>query len=201
MKMIKLTLITVAVLLTAAASVFADSIPSTYIVPKGKQLLDKALMPGYSLFNSQELSFDIGPTYTLPASTTIFQKGGSKGVWGGDFAATYWIKRYFGLGLDTGIINTKQRNDLVFSHADITFDARLPLDFVSASVPFKNVALTGAGMIGKDFSNGAYETTLEAGAEFRFTPMLGFGGEYRRTFEVGPNNDKGEIVTYLSFSF
>ena len=177
------------------------SIPSTYSGAKAEQVSSYLMQPSQYLFNSQELSLDVGPSYTTSEGKTIFSEGGGKGVWGIDIAGTYWIKRFAGIGLDTGIVNTKVQNDLVFSHVDAVVDGRIPLDLIDDSFPFKNTAITGKAAFGRDLQAGQYETTLGGGLEFRLTKHIGFGGLYQHVWDTDRANNKNQIITYLSLSF
>lgn len=177
------------------------SLPSTYVVPKAKQLWDRITLPGASLFNAQELSIDVGPTYTLPENTAIFEPGGGKGVWGLDLGSDYWIKKYAGLGVDTGITDTRQANDLIFSHLDVRGSLRAPLDFGSGNQFLAHFAAQASVGFGKDFQDGAYETTFQPALAVRFTPMIGLNGGYRRVFETDHNNNKGIWLVDIEVAF
>ena len=202
MKPIRLTIIITAALATMVVTAFADSMPTYYPVEKGKHIYDAATRPGAILFQSQELSLDVGTTYTTPADTTILQPGGSKGKWGMDLGADYWIKRYVGLGLSTGIADTRTANVLIFSHVDIRGSLREPFDLLDPGNSFlKHFALVESAAFGRDLEDGANETTLAAMFDFRLTPVIGFESGYRRIFENGPRNDQAPWVIDFQIAF
>lgn len=178
-----------------------------YAWPKAKQTYQYLATPGQQEFQSQEFVIGIGPSYCLPANVNIGESGGGKGVWGIDGQADYYPSRYAGLGIDSGLTNTRVQNDLVVDHLDLQLDLRLPLDVVLG--PYgKYFALKFSPGIGKDFTDGAYETVLKAGAVVRLSQHVGIEADYRRTFEpmgVGTthndSNEKNGIYTYVTLSF
>jgi len=193
-------------LFTTAIAVFGLALgsqaqPTTYPTAKASQVYHYMVAPSPYLFNSQELGIDIGPTYTTPEGTTIFAEGGGHGVWGVDGAVTYWIKRYAGLGFETGVVNTRTQNDLVFSHLDVTADGRIPLDLLANSFPFRNTAITGRAGFGRELRVGQYETTLAGGLEYRFTQHIGAGGECQHVWMTDKANNENKIFAYLVVAF
>lgn len=199
MRLKNVTLMTVAAAVLYAINATAQ--PSTYPTAKAAQVYHYMAAPSPRLFNSQELSIDIGPSYTTTEDRTIFSAGGGKGVWGVDGAVTYWVKQYAGFGIDGGIVNTKQNNDLVFSHLDATASGRIPLYLLSDSFPFRNTAVVGKAAFGKDFRNGDYATTLGAGLNFRLTQHVGVVGMYQHVWETDRGNNENQILAALQVAF
>jgi hypothetical protein len=196
---LKFTSILMLVLLAGISAAMA--LPSTYAGGKITQGYDYMTRPGQYLFNSQELSFDIGGSYTTPEGTTIFSERGGKGVWGFELDSTYWIKRFAGIGIFTGIVNTKVHNDLVFSHLDPAVSLRLPFDLISNTVPFRNVAAVGDGAFGRDLEDGQYETILDAGIIVRLTKHIGVGAKDRHVWETANANNKNQILVFGEIDF
>ena len=197
---------TVAVVFGLAASLEASDIPSTYVVPKAQQTYDYLTAPSTTLFNSQELSIDIGPSYTTPGGTTIFSQGGTRGEWGIEGQAIYWIKRYAGVGIYSGIVNTKQRNDLVVSHFGPEISGRIPLDLFGNVAPLRNVSIVADVGEGEDFRNGAFQTLGDAGIDIRLSKHIGFVAKYQRVWETGAGgngggNNENKVVTAFEIAF
>jgi hypothetical protein len=145
-------------------------------------------------------------------------------AWGGALDAKYFVRRYFGFGVQ-GFILAAERNDFNFAGADDdtetvggvlgTFTVRFPIS-CSRFAPYVwvggggiwggsdgNFVLNPAGAVGRidNEQDGRAMGQFGGGFEIRFTPHVGLLNDFSWNVVSGSNNNFGMARTGLNFAF
>lgn len=160
-----------------------------------RAVLPASLVPAKTeLFRAHELDLDIAASYTAAEPRGIGRldtniRGGATGVSGG---VSYFPKRNFGLGFETGVVDVDHIADHVLDYTTFTGIARLPIGHFAPSVSFG---------IGRNFNEGLNYVHLGVGVEWRFNQRLAAFGDGRFIFREQKSNDNVMLRAGLRFAF
>ena len=117
------------------------------------------------MFSEKETTISLSGTYVVasPSIERVFDHF-SDGTYGFNLATTYWLNKYIGTGIETGITDIYRTSSALFTYTGVTVAARLPIGPVAPYI---------AGVVGRNFDSGTYYAEPRAGVEVRVTPRVG----------------------------
>jgi len=134
------------------------------------------ITPSSELFRAGEFDLDLYSTYAVvePKGVShVLDTNARHGTFGAGIAASWWMARNFGVGLDASIPAVDHMTGVLFDNVSLNLNGRLPLGPVAPFV---------SGGLGRNFDSDQWYTQAGAGIEWRFNSRIGGFAEVRYLF-------------------
>jgi hypothetical protein len=157
-----------------------------------------------SLFGDKELNLEMAGQWSANEPRGIgkvFETNARHGSAGLSFGTLYFAKANFGLGFETAIGNLARTGPLLISSTTITLAARLPFELRGLGASPMALAPSVIAGLGRNFSDGLYNTQVGVGLEWRRTGRVSLFAEARFIFQVRRSEDRLIARSGLRFNF
>lgn len=114
-------------------------------------------------YKAGKLDLDLSATYTAvggPNFSRLWTSDFKHGVWGANLGTIFWISKYFGTGIELGVLNINDPGSYFFDYGAVD---------VKVQYPIGRLAPYTIGSVGRNFDKATYFYGAGAGVSFALT--------------------------------